>query len=277
MLLFKLMKSTIILLSIFLSAMLVVSGCEEPVTIDTDQAPQQLIIEGLITNEFKQHTIKISQTADFYDTGNTPRISEATVTVSDNENNIYTFIETDPGIYLSAPFAGVVGRTYDLEILSNGETITASEELLPVTTIDSLEQRLFEDLTEENNIDSFGVFMYTIEPQDEENFYLFKFYRNGFWLNEEGEDITVTDDVAVGEEIEGIEVPYIYLRGDTARVEMYSLSRKQFVFWADVANLIFSDGGVFAPLPANPRSNLVGNAIGIFQVSSIEAAEIIIE
>ena len=69
-------------------------------------------------------------------------------------------------------------------------------------------------------------------------------------LNEDGEDINVTDDTAVGEAIDGIEAPYLYVRGDTARMEMYSLTREAYVFWSDVANLIFSDGGVFAPLPA---------------------------
>ena len=258
--------------------MFIFYSCEEPTTIDTDQAPPQVIIEGLITNELKRHTIKVTQTANFYDTGNTPRVNGATVIVRDNANNQYNFEEEESGVYRpNQPFQGEIGRTYDLSVLIEGEEYTASERLLPVTTVDSVTYSLNIEETEEVNEDVFSFFLYTVEPQDEKNYYLFKFYRNGTWLNEEGEDITVTDDTAVGEEIDGIEAPYLYLRGDTARVEMYSLTRDAFIFWNDVATLIFSDGGVFAPLPANPRSNISGGALGVFQVSAVDAGEIVIE
>jgi len=270
------MKSTIIyILSL---PILILFSCEETILIETDQADPQIIVEGLITNEMKRHTIKITQTADFYQAGDTPRISDASVTVSDNEGNTFIFLEEEKGIYRpQVAFEAKIGNTYDLTIDINGKLLTASEDLLPVTTIDSLTFGLNEEDTEEEEVDIFSVYMYTIEPQDEDNYYLFKFYRNSYWLNEEGEDITVTDDTAVGEAIDGIEAPYWYFKGDTARVEMYSLTRESFVFWNDVATLVFSDGGVFAPLPANPRSNITGGALGVFQVSAISAKEIIIE
>jgi hypothetical protein len=119
--------------------------------------------------------------------------------------------------------------------------------------------------------------MYTKEPQDEDNFYMFKFYRNGEWLNDNGEDITVTDDVAVGEAIEGLEMPEYHALGDSVSMEMYSLTKTQYIYWSDVANLIFSDGGVFSPLPANPRSNISGGALGVFQVSSVESDYVVIK
>ena len=273
------MRSTIYIPILFLGIFI---SCEEPITIDTDQAPSQIIVEALLTNEMKQHHVKLTETADFYAVGETPRISDAMVTVTDNHGNIFDYHEEEPGVYLSTEaFSGVVGDVYSLSIIIGDETFTATEELLPITTIDSLTFEVFED-DDDDDIElrpgttAYEVFLYTIEPQDEDNYYLFKFYRNGIWLNEDGEDITVTDDVAVGEEIECIEIPYIYFPGDTARVEMYSLTRQEFIFWSDVASLIFSDGGVFAPLPANPRSNISGGALGVFQVSALEVGELII-
>lgn len=270
------MKSLIIyLLPLFFTLLL---SCEEPTTIDTAQAPSLIIIQGLITNELKQHSIKITRTADFYQSGKTPRVSQAIVTVSDNMNNTIVFDEIESGVYQpDQPFEGVVGNTYDLSVLVEGNSYFASERLLPITTIDSLSFELNEDEAEDVDIDIYSVFLFTKEPQDEDNFYLFKFYENGYELNEQGEDINVTDDTAIDEAIDGIEAPYFYFKGDTARVEMYSLSRESFIFWNDVAALIFSDGGVFSPLPANPRSNISGGALGIFQVSAITAKEIVIQ
>lgn len=264
-------------IKLYLLLILVTFGCEEPTTIETDQTPSQLIIEGLITNELKRHNIKVTQTADFYQSGETPRISDAVVTVTDNSNNVIIFNEVSNGNYQpDQPFEGLIGVVYDLSVIVDGQTYTASEELLPVTTIDSLTFALNEDETEETTQDIFSVFLFTLEPQDEENYYLFKFYRNGIWLNGDGDDITVTDDTAVGEAIDGIEAPYFYLKGDTARTEMYSLTRESFVFWSDVASLLESDGGVFTPLPANPRSNITGGALGVFQVSAVDGKDLII-
>ncbi len=262
---------------IALSLFLLMMSCEEPITIETDQAPSQIIIEGLITNEMKRHSVKVSRTTDFYATGSTPRVIGATVTVSDNFNNVIEFNDIGNGEYQpDQAFEGIVGNIYDLMVEVDGQTYTASEELLPVTTVDSLTFELNEEETKNEGVNIFSVFLFTVEPQDEDNYYLFKFYKNGHWLNEEGEDITVTDDTAVGEAIDGIEAPYLYVKGDTARVEMYSLTRETFIFWNDVATLIFSDGGVFAPLPANPRSNITGGALGVFQVSAVNGKDIVI-
>ncbi|MEQ9425175.1 MAG: DUF4249 domain-containing protein [Cyclobacteriaceae bacterium] len=261
-----------------LIVMVIFISCEETILIDTDQTPSKIIIEGLVTTEMKQHTIKITRTADFYQTGLTPRVSDATISVSDDAGNSYAFSEEQPGLYLSQePFSGIIGNTYTMQVNIGPDAFTATEQLLRVTTVDSLSYELNFDETEESNIALYSFFLYTVEPQETRDYYLFKFYRNGTWLNENGEDITVTDDVAVGEEIEGIEAPYLYVEGDTARVEMYSLTRDAYIFWFDVANLVFSDGGVFAPLPANPRTNITGGALGIFQVSDVQGGEIVIK
>jgi hypothetical protein len=60
-------------------------------------------------------------------------------------------------------------------------------------------------------------------------------------------------------------------------VEIYSLTREQFVYFTDLANILNSDGGMFSPPPANPRSNISGGALGLFQVSGISRASILID
>lgn len=256
-------------------------ACEEGITIDVEQAEERVIFEGLITNQPGKQFIKITKTVGFYDEGISPAVSSADVMVSDSNGNTHPFYESSeiPGLYLPVtPFTGQVGLWYTMEADVNGTKYTATEELLPVTNIDSLTYSVDNERRDENGPNGriYDVFLYTKEPQDEENFYLFKFYRNGEWLNENGEDITVTDDVAVGEAIEGLELPEHHAMGDSVSMEMYSLTKKEFIYWSDVANLIFSDGGVFSPLPANPRSNISGGALGIFQVSALASDYVVI-
>jgi len=61
-----------------------------------------------------------------------------------------------------------------------------------------------------------------------------------------------------------------------ATVELYSLTRVQYIYFSDLANILNNDGGMFSPPPANPRSNLSGGALGLFQVSSVSRASILI-
>ena len=269
----------------FISAF-VIWSCDEPYTIDTDQQESQIIVEALLTNELKQHFVKISETTGFYSSGQTPRVSEATVLVTDDQGNSFTYVEDqeDPGRYLSEiPFQGEVGVTYTLMIIINGQTISSSETMMRVTTIDSLTYNIDEEekkYLEDHGIDRgryYEVLLYTKEPQDTQDYYLFKFYRNGEILNYDGEDIYYADDEVIQENIDGIVFNDWYSKDEVAGIEMYSLSRNAFLFYSDLEITLNNDGGLFSPLPTNPRTNLVGNALGLFQVSAIASDEITIE
>jgi len=266
-------------------------SCEEEYILDTGQAPPQVVIEGLVTNEIKQHYLKISQTTDFYASGQSPRVSNAQVLVTDDQGNSFPFLEQEDslGLYLSdQPFQGIEGRTYTLEVTLNGQMYKSTETLMRVTKIDSLiyeideeEMKWKEDHPDQVDEEDVGryyiVRMYTKEPQDTEDYYLFKFYRDGDLQNYFGEDIYYAEDTFVREEINGIEANDWYRPGEVARVEMYSLTRNAYLFYADLDITLNNDGGLFSPLPSNPRSNISNGALGIFQVSAIDAAEIKIE
>ncbi len=78
-------------------------------------------------------------------------------------------------------------------------------------------------------------------------------------------------------EINGLEAPFEYFLGDTARVSIYSLTRQSYLFYFDLVNVLQNDGGMFSPPAANPRTNLSNGALGLFQVSAIVSGETIIE
>ena len=214
--------------------LIIITACEETVLIEVDQTEERFIIEALVTNQPDKQVVRISRTVDFYAEGISPAVSGAQVSVSSSNGTEHGYVEIDtiPGVYVPVqPFVGEVGLTYDLNVQVGERAFTASEELLPVTTVDSLTYEIDEERLAERGPNAFvyDVLLYTKEPQDEENFYLFKFYRNGEELNDNGEDIAVTDDVAVGEAIEGLELPEHHSLGDSVSIEMYSLTRTQFI------------------------------------------------
>jgi hypothetical protein len=90
-------------------------------------------------------------------------------------------------------------------------------------------------------------------------------------------DIYYADDTVLGENIDGLASPVYFAKGDTARVEMYSITRNGYVFFNDLQTLLISDGGLFSQPPSNSRTNLTNGALGYFQASSLDWKEIIIK
>lgn len=270
------------LLIIFLAGMLMIS-CEQTVTLDLNQAPSKIVIEGLLTNKPGYQSVKISRSVDFYASGSTPRITNAYVTVDDDAGNRYLFVHNprqvpdSAGIYVPAiPFQGTIGRTYKLRVEVDGDVFEAEDQLLPITSIDSLNYRINVNAEEDpdNHGEIYEVRLYTREPQDQTNFYLFKFYRNDSLTFNNDTDIYYSDDQMLAENIEGIPMPILYRANDKARMEMFSLSRLGFVYYDDLSSLLNTDGGMFGPVPAAPRTNLTNGAYGFFQVSALETGEV---
>ena len=111
-----------------------ISNCEEQV--DWEFKPQEngkLVVEAIVTNELKRHEIRLS--LSYSDQNGLPApASGATITGSDGQNSVSFFEDPgDAGRYLSAlPFAAQLGITYSIEILWNGQTYQAQNEMIPV-------------------------------------------------------------------------------------------------------------------------------------------------
>src|SRR5690349_20885331 len=131
---------------IILSALVVLlASCEETVKLDLDQTPAKVVIDGLITNQPGRQYIKITKSAPFYSSGKTPRVTTATVTVTDDLGIEYIFTHNpnnhpdSAGIYIpSAPFAGEIGRTYTLHAEVEGVLYEGSDKMTSVIPMDSL-------------------------------------------------------------------------------------------------------------------------------------------
>jgi hypothetical protein len=269
----------------FISLTLV--SCDEPIHLDLDQTPSFIVIDGQVTNRPGMQRIKITRTVDFYATGNTPRITNAVVSVKDDLGEVITFAHNPNGHADSAgfympitPFIGQIGRTYTLTVNVEGETYEATDKLVSVIPMDSLNYQVNEDELEDPKKEGkvYELLLYAREPQDEDNFYLFKFYRNDSLTYYDETDIYYSDDELLAEKIDGVPSPAMYGKNDRAKVEIYSMSRFGFVYYNDLSTILNNDGGgMFGPVPASPRTNLSNGALGFFQVSAVNSIETKIE
>ncbi len=121
-------------LRIIVGAGLLLCSCREIYEPELPVQPSILVVDGLITNEQREHTVNLTRAVKFDTTANIPE-TKATVYVQDNKGNIFYFTEKWPGKYVSdkTTFKPVVGYKYTLVIKTqNGKFYkTDEQELLP--------------------------------------------------------------------------------------------------------------------------------------------------
>jgi hypothetical protein len=263
------------------------SSCDEATQLDLRQTPSKIVIEGLVTNRAGYQSVTVSRSTDFYGSGQTPRVKDALVQISDDQGQEITFTHNprnhpdSMGIYVPQNnFTGEIGMTYTLRVETDGEVYEGSDKLVSVIPVDSLTFQINEDEAEDPKDPGkiYEVLMFAREPQDQKNFYLFKFYRNDSLTIYSPTDIYFSDDELLAEKIDGVPSPVYYAPSDTARLEIYSLSREGYVFFSDLSLILNNDGGgMFGSIPSSPRTNLTNGALGFFQVSAVNEKAIKVE
>lgn len=152
----------------------VLGSCVESFDAATEDFESALVIDALITNELKYQQINLSRTFRLEEEEARGE-SGAFVTVTENNQNEYVFVENEQGQYISTEmFAAQANVTYQLQITtSGGSTYSSTEVLLPKDTpIDDLYASV--ELSDQN-IEGVAILLDTFDPTGESQFYRFDF------------------------------------------------------------------------------------------------------
>ncbi|MGF1585269.1 MAG: DUF4249 domain-containing protein [Bacteroidales bacterium] len=144
----KLIKGYPALLAILLTVFFT-GSCREIYNHDAGHMENVIIVEGLITDRNEPYVIKLNTKTlidnNLHDQTSFPTgISDATVYVKDNNDEIFFFTESEPGNYYSQEFfRGISGNTYTLFIETpDGHSYVSEPQSLPFpVNIDSLYAR----------------------------------------------------------------------------------------------------------------------------------------
>ncbi|AWK04075.1 DUF4249 domain-containing protein [Flavobacterium crocinum] len=128
------MKKNIYKISLFLILAFAISGCTEQYVFQNTDFESALVVEGTITNEVKNQTIRLSQVYQLEETG--PRMEKgANVFILDDQGNEYQFVEKDTVYESITPFRAEPGRKYQLKIkTSTGKNYASDEQVLTTET-----------------------------------------------------------------------------------------------------------------------------------------------
>lgn len=280
------MKNTIYTLAIILISTIWVA-CEDVIDVELDQGETLLVVDGKITNENKQHIIRLTTTAPYFDSNATPAVNGAVVTLDVYDaNNV--LVDTDSlieignsGNYATKLFSGNIDHKYVLHIKAMNEEYVAESILRRISPIDSLtyEYRQAEGPFEEG----YYILYHGIEYPGLGDHYLFRISKNGKEYSRPNQLYFASDELVDGNYIGNFDVtPEPYEKGDTAKVQSYSMNADQYQFFLELSTQV-NNGGIFASPPANVRTNIRNvnpkgkKAVGYFSANGTAQISVIIQ
>lgn len=131
-------KSKIIIIMMFLTG---IFSCQEIFEPQINVDIQYMVVDGMITNNYGPHYIRIFYTKPLTNPDAYPMVTDATVDILDNQGNVVRLSENNNGVYETpSDFKGEIGVEYILDILTNdGIHFQSDPQILPQPVIlDSL-------------------------------------------------------------------------------------------------------------------------------------------
>jgi len=282
------MKQTIIYI-VFIAFIL--GSCTEEVEIELDSTFKRLVVFGEITTDTTIHQIDLSKSADYFFNQPAEKVQNAMVELSYGDTSIRLNENPDkPGVYETEPdFYGRVGETYNLtisgvDIDENGEEeiYTANSYLPEVNSIDSITLKY----TANSFFSGWEIQVWTFDPADQRNFYVFKAGLNGIVVTDTLTEFVIqNDDFFNGSQTNGITSQFLddavedqkAFPGDIISFEINGITEEYYNFLLQAQTESFGQVPLFSGPPANIKSNISNGALGFFTAYSVERASRIVE
>jgi len=268
---------------VVLLVIIVFTSCEDVIDVDLQEVPPRLVIEASI--DWEKGTLGNEQiialrtsTPYFKNTEDTSVTGASVIVTNDTDGTEFVFVDQNNGVYATDVFVPIINQSYTLEVIYNGEMYTATETLMPVPDINEIYQSTEEGFDDE----LLEVNLTFLDPEEEENYYIFGFQRRG--------DLFVRIEEVDDQFINGNEVNWWFEKeeedevnekafeiGDIVDIEFYGVSEA----YSNYIRILIeqSEGiGLFGTTPVALRGNCINidnkdnYAHGFFRVTQFVKA-----
>jgi hypothetical protein len=242
-------------------------SCDKVVELDLKAGDPKIVIDAEIIwkkgTSGNQQSIKITRMTPYYNT-EVPKVSGAQLRVENSKGAIFTFNESEPGLYVSTNFVPEINMDYTLFVQVDGQSLTATEKLIAVPPVDKIEQELMPDIT---GPDFIVVSFYYRDPVDQVNYYLTD-YKSDLFLSPEY--ASSSDEFVNGNEINEKFGDPDLKPGKVMEVTHRGISKNFYNYM----NLILeaANSNPFGAVPGNIRGNIINTtdinnfALGYFRL-----------
>ncbi len=254
-------------------------SCTDVIDVDVQEAESRLVIEASIDWEKgtagNNQTIKISTSTPYFNQELLEAIGASVIVTNDSNGAQFIFVDLNNGNYSTDSFLPVIGQSYTLEVVYNGETYRANEILAPVVDIVDVYQS-----TDKGLVDVLEINVDFQDPANEENFYFFKIKEQAdtlptlFDISDEfvdGNLINVFNEREENGDINQLE----YQPGDIVEVAFHGVSEQYFEYISLLITQFEAGGNPFGSTPVPLKGNCINqanpdkDAFGYFRLTQV--------
>jgi hypothetical protein len=248
-------------------------SCEDIIKIDLDSMESKMVIEGVIRDISDHCIVNISKTVDYFKPGVYPKVSDAIVSITDDDGKITIFNETRPGEYTSENLDAVPGHEYRLDVWAQGAKYSAETTMPRRVEIESLSCIVPPPILDLG--EGLMVYCQVVDPPEEQNQYRMKAYNISDTTKASESMVLFNDDFNNGNKMRMDWEQGAFLTGDTVIVEIQTLDRSSYDFYRTMFS-ITGNGFFSASSPANPLTNLSNGALGYFGTCTVSCDTLVI-
>ena len=240
------------------------TACEKNIDIDFHSTVPLYTVEGWLSQY--ETMVRVSKTKNMNDTTSTANISNAQVTISDEEGNTYNIPHEKEDFYHTHDIIGEPGKTYRLDVVVDGQHFTSTSTMNSIPVISSF-RLIKKKLLGEDYI--FGDIRIKDIP-NETDYYYVHLYRNDIPYR----TAVLKDDMNPGKELQQLLAfnregsnDYDTLReGDILECHVRTIDEKSYDYLYSILQI--DNTGT------NPPNNFEGGCLGYFSAFGIVAETI---
>ncbi|MFM9985358.1 MAG: DUF4249 domain-containing protein [Flavobacteriales bacterium] len=255
----RIQKSLLIAIPALLMGM---QSCQKVIEIELEEAERQVVIDGGVYEGDDHIRVRISKTTSFFDTSSPEGIGGAVVSVTMPDGAIVPLNDGGNGYYTSGDVVIANNGMYALKVETGNKTYTASSYMSPSLPLDTLEYEFQE--AQFGGDPGYNVFL-VFQDQSGKDFYRIVTKVNGELMNEPSDILVFDDNLNDGNLIRIPVFTRLFEPGDTVEAELQVLDPDLYEFYQTFAAVASEDAGSpFSAAPANPETNIVGGALGVW-------------
>lgn len=296
---------------ILLLPILIIQSCTDVISVQLAEAEPRMVIDAWINNLDEQQKVTLTMSSPYFDSSDPDPVNGATVTITDDNDNVFEFIEDgNSGVYYwdnpGGDIFGTIGTGYLLTVVSGANAYAATSVMNRVPTVDSITYEEYDPAFVDDFEAGWTAEFFARDFVGVGDTYWIKAFKNNVFLSKPNElNFAYDAGFSAGSAIDGInligplrlginrspdggdagddtnEFPP-YKSGDTIRVEMHSMTIDAFEFMNEALNqMTLSDATIFAPPLVNVPTNIEQvsgdlEPLGCFNVAAVEFLEEIV-
>ncbi len=255
--------------------MLVLTACEEVITIDLNEENPFVVIEADLQEGIHHFDVYIKQTKSYFQVGTEPLVNNASVEITNASGETQQAATVEPGIYRFENYEAITGETYELNVKVDEQQFIAKTTVPSKPILDSLNIE-FEEASPFQE-EGYSVYLNFLDPADEVNYYRILYALNDTFQNTPEDLILVDDQLLNGNPVNIPIFVNTFQLDDAVDVDLRNIDQATYNFYATLSEIIINMGGGNSAAPGNPITNISGGAIGYFGSFSNAKARIVVE